>query len=115
MNPKPTSEELQRSIRVVCKVIGQIPCFHLYEEYVAHRFSTSEAEISLRAVTHNVALDSTLISLRCFNEFFGADRQKDDLRASDFPGVTMKPFLPKGEATAIHKSPVHVGGSNPAL
>lgn len=105
---KPTTEHLRKSIHVICKVIGQIPCFHLYEEHVAHRFSTSEAEISLRAMTQNAALDSTLISLRCFNEFFGANRQKDDIRASDFPGVTMQPFLPPDEAMAIHKYLAHI-------
>jgi hypothetical protein len=66
---KPTTEQLQQSIHVICKVIGQIPCFHLYEKFVAGRFSTSETEVSLRAMTHNAALDSALISLRCFNEF----------------------------------------------
>src|SRR6266567_8685117 len=108
MTIKPTSEDLQKSIHVICKVIGQIPCFHLYEEYVAHRFSTAEAEISLRAMTHNAALDSTLISLRCYSEFFGAGRRNDDIRASDFPGVTMQPFLPLDEATAIHKYLAHI-------
>ena len=76
MVKKPTTEQLQQSIHVICKVIGQIPCFHLYEYYVAHRFSTTESEIALRAVTHNAALDSALISLRCFNEFFNSDRKK---------------------------------------
>ena len=104
----PTTEQLQQSIHVICKVIGQIPCFHLYEEFVANRFSTSEAEVSLRAMTHNAALDSALISLRCFNEFFATTRQKDDIRASDFPGVTMQPFLPPDEATAIHKYLAHI-------
>lgn len=104
----PTTEQLQQSIHVICKVIGQIPCFHIYEEFVAHRFSTSEAEIHLRAMTHNAALDSALISLRCFNEFFAGSRQKDDIRAIDFPGVTMQPFLPPDEATAIHKYLAHV-------
>jgi len=108
MRMKPTTKDLQKSIRVICKVIGQIPCFYLYEEHVACRFSTSDAEISLRAMTHNAALDSTLISLRCFNEFFSADRHKDDIRASDFPGVTMQPFLQAKEATAIHKYLAHI-------
>ena len=108
MTLNPTTEQLQQSIHVICKVIGQIPCFHLYEEYVAHRFSTSEAESCLRAMTHNGLLDSALISLRCFNEFFGANRQKDDIRASDFPGFSMQPFLPPAEATAIHKYLAHI-------
>jgi hypothetical protein len=108
MTMKPTTEQLQESIHAICKVIGQIPCFHLYEEHVARRFSTSEPEISLKAMTHNAALDSALISLRCFNEFFGADRKKDDIRASDFPGVTMQPFLSPAEATDIHKNLAHI-------
>jgi len=108
MTMKPTTQDLQESIRVICKVIGQIPCFHLYEEYIAHRFSTSQAEACLRAMTHNAALDSTLISLRCFNEFFNAHRQQDDIRATDFPGVRMHPFLQSDEATAIHKYLAHI-------
>jgi hypothetical protein len=52
------------------------------------------------AVTHNAALDSALISLRCFNEFFSSDRKKDDIRAGDFPGVSMQPFLPPDDETA---------------
>ncbi len=104
----PTREQLQQSIHIICKTIGQIPCFHLYEEFVANRFSTSEAEVSLRAMIHNAALDSAMISLRCFNEFFATTRRKDDIRASDFPGVTMQPFLPPPEATAIHKYLAHV-------
>src|SRR5438046_647971 len=108
MTMKPTTEQLQQSVHVICKVIGQIPCFHLYEEYVAHRFSASEPEISLRAMIHNAALDSTLISLRCFNEFFATTRQKDDIRASDFAGVRMQAFLPTDEARAIHKYLAHI-------
>lgn len=108
MLTQPTTEQLQQSIHVICKVIGQIPCFHFYEEYVAPRFSTTEPEIALRAMTHNAALDSTLISLRCFNEFFGSNRQKDDIRADDFPGVAMRPFLPPDEATAINKYLAHI-------
>ena len=33
-----TTEQLQRSVSIICKVIGQMPCFHICEEYVAHRF-----------------------------------------------------------------------------
>jgi len=54
------------------------------------------------------ALDSTLISLRCFNEFFGSHRRDDDIRASDFPGVTMQPFLSRDDENAIHKYLAHI-------
>lgn len=108
MAMKPSTEQLQKSINIICKVIAQIPCFHLYEEYVANRFSSSEAETSLKAMTHNAALDSALISLRCFNEFFAANRKNDDIRASDFPGVRMQRFLRQNEATAIHKYLAHI-------
>ena len=108
MPAKPANEQLQQSIHVICKIIGQIPCFHLYEEYVAHRFSTSESEISLRAMTHNAALDSTLMDLRCFNEFFTSERQQDDIRASDFPGVSMRTFLAPDDAKAINKYLAHI-------
>ena len=70
---------------MICKVISQMACFHLYEENIAHRFLTSETETALQAMIHNAALDSTLISLRCFNEFFSSHRREDDVRASDFP------------------------------
>jgi len=55
MLTKPTTEQLQQSIHVICKVIGQMPCFHLYDEYVAHRSSTTESEIALRASPTNNA------------------------------------------------------------
>jgi len=108
MITKPTSEQLQQSIGVICKVIGQIPCFHVYEENVAQRFSATETETALSAMMHNAALDSTLISLRCFNEFFGSHRRDDDIRASDFPGVTMQPFLSRDDENAIHKYLAHI-------
>ena len=106
MPTKPTREQLQQSIHVICKVIGQIPCFHLYEENVAKRFSTKE--IALKAMTHNAALDSALIRLRCFNEFFSPNRKKDDIRAGDFPGVLMQPFLKPDDETAINKYLAHI-------
>lgn len=108
MPAKPTTEQLQQSVSVICKVIGQIPCFHIYEEYVANRFSTTEPETALRAMTHNAAMDSTLMSLRCFNEFFSSDRRSDDVRASDFPGVSMQPFLSDADERAIHKYLAHI-------
>lgn len=59
-------------------------------------------------MTYNAALDSTLMSLRCFNEFFSPDHQRDDIRATDFPGVSMQPFLPSDEAKAINKYLAHI-------
>jgi hypothetical protein len=108
MPTKPSSEQLQQSISVICKVIGQIPCFHLYEENVAHRFSASESEIALKAMIHNAALESTLMSLRCFNEFFSSNRRDDDVRAGDFPGASMHAFLPSDDEKAIHKYLAHI-------
>jgi hypothetical protein len=108
MSTKPSTEQLQQSIHVICKVIGQIPCFHLFEYFVARRFAATESETALRAMIHNAALDSSLISLRCFNEFFGSRRQKDDIRADDFSGVVMEPFLPADDATAINKYLAHI-------
>jgi hypothetical protein len=104
----PTTEQLQQSTQIICKVIGQISCFHICEEFVLHRFSTSTSEVSLSAITRNAALDSALISLRCFNEFFANTRQKDDIRANDFPGVKMQPFLPPDDVNAIHKYLAHI-------
>ncbi len=108
MPAKPKTEQLQQTIGVICKVIGQIPCFHVYEENIAHRFFTSETETALKAIMHNAALDSTLINVRCLNEFFSSHRRDDDVRASDFPGVHMKPFLSKDDKTAIHKYLAHI-------
>jgi hypothetical protein len=108
MSTAPTTEQLQQAIHVICKVIAQIPCFHLFKDYIAQRFSSSEVEISLRAITHNAALDSTLMSLRCLNEFFSSSRMKDDIRASDFPGVAMQTFLAPDDAAAINKYLAHI-------
>jgi hypothetical protein len=34
MTAQPTMEQLQRTVGVVCKVIGQIPCYHIYEDWI---------------------------------------------------------------------------------
>jgi hypothetical protein len=106
MPTHPTTEQREQSIHVICKFIGQIPCFHLCEECVAHRFSTTE--IALSDMIHNAALDSTLLNIRCLNEFFGSNRQKDDIRAGDFSGVMMPPFLSPHEARDINKYLAHI-------
>jgi hypothetical protein len=108
MATQPTPEQLQQMVRVVCKVIGQIPCFHVYEDYIANRFGAGETEISLKAFTHNAALDSALINLRCFNEFFKPNGIKDDVRAYHYPGPTIPPFLEIGDEHAIHKHLAHL-------
>lgn len=103
-----TTEELQRAVGVVCKLIGQFPCFHIYEDHVAKRFGTDETEVALKAITHNAALDSALLNLRCFNEFFKPDGRSDDVRAYHFPGLSMGPFLTADEERAIHKRLAHL-------
>lgn len=108
MPPTPITEQLQQSVGVICKVIGQIPAFHVYEEYVSHRFASGEVETALKAMTHNAALDSTLINLRCFNEFFRPGGWPDDVRAYHFPAVTFQPFLAPADAQAIDKYLAHI-------
>ena len=107
----PTAEQLQAVTHAICKVIAQIPCFHIFEDYIAQRFSSTETEISLKAITHNAALDSTLMSLRAFNEFFTSDRRQDDILASDFPGVSMQTFLAPDDATAMSKYLAHISAT----
>lgn len=53
-------------------------------------------------------MDSTLLSLRCFNEFFKPNGWKDDIRAYHFLGLSMKPFLPDDDVSAIDKYLAHV-------
>ena len=101
-------EQIELSVTVIVKAIGQIPCFHVYEEHVAGRFGTTEPEIALQAMMHNAALDSTLISLRCFNEFFRSGGRRDDVRAHHFPGVSMAPFLEPDDHQAIDKYLAHI-------
>lgn len=108
MTSPPTTEQLQRAVSVVCKVIGQIPCFHLYEQYIARHFASDEAERALMAMTHNAALDSALLNLRCFNEFFKPNGKPDDVRAYHFPGLSMQPFLSVDDEQAIHKHIAHL-------
>ncbi len=108
MSTPPTKEQLQRMVPVVCKLVGQIPCFHVFEEYVAQRFGKGEAEVSLQAYMHNAALDSALLSLRCFNEFFKPGGREDDVRAHHFPVPALSPFLPPDEERAIHKHLAHL-------
>lgn len=108
MPTKPTAEQLEQSLHIVCKVISQIPCFHIYEDYVAQRFSATDSDVAMKAITHNAALDSALINIRCFNEFFSSQRQKDDIRASDFTLISMDTFLATDEASAINKYLAHI-------
>lgn len=108
MPAAPPKEQLRLAVTVIVKVIGQIPCFHVYEEYVASRFGDTDAEIALQATMHNAALDSTLISLRCFNEFFRPGGRSDDVRAHHFPGVSMAPFLRPEDHQSIDKYLAHI-------
>ena len=70
MPATPTTEQLEQSLSVISKVHRPDTRFSPYEEYVSHRFASGEVETALRVMTHNAALESTLINLRCFNEFF---------------------------------------------
>lgn len=105
---KPSKGQLQESVSVICKVIGQIPCFHIYERYVAHRFDVIDSEVALKAMIHNAVLDSTLISLRCFNEFFKPGGTRDDIRCHHYSGVSVAPFLKSSEEQSINKYLAHV-------
>lgn len=104
----PSTEQLQQAVGVICKVIGQIPAFHVYSLFVSHRFADDESEVGLKAMIHNAALDSTLICLRCFNEFLKPNGWPDDIRARHFPGVFLEPFLAEGDETDIHKYLAHI-------
>ncbi len=101
-------ETLHSSVGAICKVIGQLPCFHIFEKYIAQRFGDDTAELALRAFTHNAALDSSLISMRCFNEFLKPGGIKDDVRAHHFECLSVKPFLTDEEELAIHKYLAHL-------
>jgi len=50
--PDPTESELRSFVPVISKVIGQIPCLHVYEEYVAGRFgnAVTESRCRLRSI-----------------------------------------------------------------
>src|SRR5437667_74226 len=104
----PTPAQLHLAVSVLNKLIAQIPCFHIFEEYVAPLFPTSETGHALRDITHNAALDSTFLSLRCFNEFFKPNGRKDDIRAYHFPDLSLKPFLSDDDVTSIDKYLAHV-------
>jgi hypothetical protein len=109
MGASPTTEQLQRAVGVICKVIGQIPYYHIYEHSLAHVFDTSDqVGESLKAMSHNAALDSTLLNVRCFNEFFKPGGRRDDVRAYHFPGVAMQPFLTPEQELEIHKHLAHI-------
>lgn len=108
MGSKPTNEQLKAAIPAICKVIAQIPCFYVFETFIASRFSSGDTEQALRAVMHNASMDSTLTSLRAFNEFFTARSRPDDVRSRDFPGIGMQPFLPTQDAIDINKFLSHI-------
>jgi hypothetical protein len=105
---QPTSEQLERAVGVLCKVIGQIPCYHIFEDFVASRFEKEPTEVSLMAMTHNASLDSALLNLRCFNEFFKPNGREDDVRAYHFSSLAMRPFLETADEQAINKFLAHL-------
>ena len=104
----PTTEQLQCSVSIITKVIAQIPYFHIFEESVAPLFPNDAIARSLRAMTRNAAMDSTLLNIRCFNEFFKPDGRRDDVRAYHFPGLCMEPFLTDDEVSSIDKYLAHI-------
>ena len=104
----PTPKQVEDGVSRICKVIGQIPCFHVYEEYVANRFATGEIEVSLKAMMHNAAMDSALLNMRCFNEFFKRGSKPDDLRSYHFPDLKMEVFLTLEEEQTISKFLAHL-------
>lgn len=105
---KYSPEQLQKMVPIVCKVVAQMPCFHVYEDFVARRFCAGQVEESLRAIVHNATLDSALISLRCFNEFLKQGGREDDVRSRHFPVPTPMPFLTREEENSIHKYLAHL-------
>lgn len=108
-----TNEQLESSLSRICKVICQIPVFHVFEDWIAGRFETGTKETALKDMMHNAALDSALINLRCLNDFFKEPRREDDVRARHF-GVSTGPFLEQQDQTSVDKHLAHVTvtGSN---
>jgi hypothetical protein len=104
----PTPEELQKAVSVICKVIGQMTCFHFYELHVPKRFGSIQSEITLETIIYNAVLDSALLNIRCFNEFFQEKGRKNDVRAHHYPGLLMKPFLTPDDVVALNKYLVHI-------
>lgn len=93
MSVLPTSLQLDQALSLICKVIGQIPVFHLYEKYVSDGLSDINFSEVLKPMIRNAALDSTLVNLRCFDEFFRPGGKSDDIRAHHFQVVSLAPFL----------------------
>jgi hypothetical protein len=108
-----TNEQLESGLSRICKVICQIPCFHIFEKWIADRFKAGVEDAALKDIMHNAALDSALINLRSLNDFFKEPRREDDVRARDF-GVWTGPFLKQEEQTSVDKYLAHitVSGSN---
>ncbi len=104
----PTPEQLDGAILTVCRIIGQLPCFHFYEMHVAPRFGKKVEEVSLSAMMNNAALDSALINLRCLHEFFCDLPRNDDIRCCHFGNAMLQPFLVGGAEKEIHKHLAHV-------
>jgi hypothetical protein len=106
---EPTHIELQKALGAVCKVVGQIPYFHIYEQSLSDVFDvSSRVGESLQAMTHNAALDSTLLNIRAFNEFFKERARADDIRAHHFPALPLRPFLSSEQESEIHKHLAHL-------
>lgn len=105
--PDPLSlNQQEAALSSICKVVGQIPCYHIYEEHVEKLFAQNQ--VSLRAIMHNATLDSALVNVRSFNEFFKPGGRKDDIRLRQFTEQEVKPFLTIEDEEDINKYLAHI-------
>jgi hypothetical protein len=85
-------------------------CAYFWESSLKSKFANDPALHGASLAMHNAAVHSTLINIRAFDHFCHSDRKwKDDLLASDFPGLTVDgAFLTAPDRRRINKEIAHL-------
>ena len=106
----PLKDQLLRDgIRVVLNTINQMFCAYFWKTCLEPEFIKDTTVHQARIGVENAAVESTLINIRCFDDFCGGVRKHpDDLIPSDFPGLNLGgPFL-GAHRTDINKQVAHL-------
>ena len=86
-----------------------LQCFSLYSWKVRIAPFYPNGRDQYAAILENAAVESTLMSVRDLDSFFGQRRQADDLIADDYQGFTnLGRFLSTSERASLNKKLAHL-------
>lgn len=100
-----TRAEQEIALSEISRVIAQVPAYCIFEWHVEpHLASINEFA---RAMTRNATLDSSLVNIRCLDEFFRSGKYRDDITVFNFTNAAAKHFLSNDEKSEINKALAH--------